>query len=85
MKNFMKGYWMRMHVILFRFRTAPVCRPNGVEFIYQQYEIAPYAAGIPTCTLPYDSLENLFTVTMKPLIESTTDSLALTYNPIVKR
>ena len=65
--------------------TDPVCRPNGVEFIYQQYEIAPYAAVIPTCTLPYDSLENLFTVTMKPLIESTTDSLALTYNPIVKR
>lgn len=65
--------------------TDPVCRPNGVEFIYQQYEIAPYAAGIPTCTLPYDSLENLFTVTMKPMIESTTDSLALTYNPIVKR
>ena len=65
--------------------TAPVCRPNGVEFIYQQYEIAPYAAGLPTCTLPYDALENLFTVTMKPLIESTTDSLALTYNPIAKR
>lgn len=65
--------------------TAPICRPNGVEFIYQQYEIAPYVTGIPTCTLPYDSLENLFTVTMKPLLESTTDSLALTYAPTVKR
>lgn len=65
--------------------SAPICRANGVQFIYQQYEIAPYAAGIPTCTLPYASLEGLFTVTMKPLIESVTDSLALTYNPTVIR
>lgn len=50
--------------------TAPVCISDGVQFIYQQYEIAPYAAGIPTCTLSYESLKDLFTVTMKPLIES---------------
>lgn len=62
--------------------NAPLLRPNGVEFIYQQYEIAPYAAGMPSCTLPYDSVRNLFTVTMRPLIESTTDSIAATYlNP----
>ncbi len=65
--------------------TEPICGAHGVQFIYQQYEIAPYSAGLPTCVLPYDSLENLFTVTMKPLIESTTDTLALTYNPIAKR
>ena len=56
--------------------TDPVCMPDGVQFIYQQYEIAPYAAGIPSCTLPYDSLQGLFTVTMEPLVESTTNSLA---------
>ncbi len=49
---------------------------NGVQFVYQQYEIAPYAAGMPTCTLPYESLKDLFTSTMQPLVESTTDSIA---------
>lgn len=62
--------------------TPPIFRPNGVQFIYQQYEIAPYASGMPTCTIPYDSLQSLFTVTMKPLIESTTDSLARTFSLI---
>ena len=56
--------------------TSPICKPHGVQFIYQQYEIAPYAAGMPTCTLPYDSLWNAFTSTMRPLAESVTDSVA---------
>ncbi|MCD8317975.1 MAG: RsiV family protein, partial [Paraprevotella sp.] len=64
-------------------QTAPLFMPRGVQFIYQQYEIAPYAAGLPTCTLPYDKLKDLFTVTVKPLVESTTDSLAMsTYSRI---
>ena len=63
--------------------TAPICRANGMQFIYQQYEIAPYAAGIPTCTVPYTELKGLFTTTVEPLIESTTDSLAMKYNPTV--
>ena len=31
----------------------PAFYPNGIRFIYQQYEIAPYAAGLPECTIPY--------------------------------
>ena len=54
-----------------------------MQFIYQQYEIAPYAAGIPTCTVPYTELKGLFTTTVEPLIESTTDSPAMKYNPTV--
>lgn len=50
--------------------TAPIFMSDGVQFIYQQYEIAPYASGIPACTLSYESLKDLFTTTMKPLIES---------------
>ncbi len=56
--------------------TPPICRPQGVQFIYQQYEIAPYAAGSPTCTIPYDSLTTAFTTTMQPLAASVTDSIA---------
>lgn len=56
--------------------TAPICLKGGVKFVYQQYEIAPYAAGMPFCIIPYDKLSDLFTVTMKPLVESTTDTVA---------
>ena len=56
--------------------TSPICKPHGVQFIYQQYEIAPYAAGSPTCTIPYDSLTTAFTTTMQPLAASVTDSIA---------
>lgn len=64
--------------------TAPFCRANGVQFVYQQYEIAPYSAGMPQCTLPYSMLDSLFAPLMKPLVESTTDSLALTYKRNVR-
>ncbi len=37
----------------------PLCIDTGVVFIYQQYEIAPYAAGMPTCVLPYEALRPL--------------------------
>ena len=33
--------------------TDPAFYPNGVRFVYQQYEIAPYSAGLPECTIPY--------------------------------
>ena len=60
--------------------TPPFCRANGIQFIYQEYEIAPYSAGMPQCTLPYSALDSLFAPLMQPLLESTTDSLALTFN-----
>lgn len=41
----------------------PICGPqfgpNGITFTYGQYEIAPYAAGMPSCTLPYSELRAL--------------------------
>lgn len=56
--------------------TAPICLRSGVRFVYQQYEIAPYAAGMPSCTIPYEVLENYFTTTARPMMESHTDSVA---------
>ncbi|MDE5607604.1 MAG: DUF3298 and DUF4163 domain-containing protein [Muribaculaceae bacterium] len=36
--------------------AAPCYEADGVKFTYQQYEIAPYSAGHPTCTIPYADL-----------------------------
>lgn len=36
---------------------------KGVRFIYNRYEIAPYAAGSPSFVIPYDKLKDEFTVT----------------------
>lgn len=41
--------------------TPPAFFPDGIRFIYQQYEIAPYSAGIPTCTIPYSVLRSFLT------------------------
>ena len=35
---------------------APYPTKDGLVFIYQQYEIASYAAGMPSFTVPYDKL-----------------------------
>lgn len=49
----------------------PVCLPEftekGMVITYQQYEIACYAAGLPSCTLPYQAV--------KPLLNEATLSL----------
>jgi len=39
--------------------AGPALTPRGLEVIYQQYEIAPYAAGMPSCTIPMDDLSPL--------------------------
>ncbi len=36
--------------------TKPYFTPAGVAFVYQQYEIAPYAAGHPSFTVPYSEI-----------------------------
>lgn len=36
--------------------TPPYFMPDGFHVVYQQYEIACYAAGLPGCVLPYDSV-----------------------------
>lgn len=48
--------------------VAPYFTEKGLTFIYQQYEIACYAAGMPTCTLPYSAVEPLLTPEARALI-----------------
>lgn len=54
----------------------PACAPyfmaDGVHFVYQQYEIAPYAEGMPGCRLPYDSVIGYMTPEAAALIADTT-------------
>lgn len=37
----------------------PYFMKDGITFTYQQYEIAPYAAGMPSCVLPYNAVRHL--------------------------
>lgn len=39
--------------------TAPQFGPDGLIFVYQQYEIAPYVYGMPSCVLPYKVVKPL--------------------------
>ena len=41
--------------------SSPYLMPDGVHFIYQQYEIAPYSAGMPECVISYSDLYDLMT------------------------
>lgn len=54
-------------------QTAPIFVKDGIEFIYQQYEIAPYAAGMPSCVLPYPALISSLADTIVPLVPDSTD------------
>ena len=42
---------------------------EGLSFIYQQYEIAPYAAGLPSFIIPYDKIRPFLTKEALSLIE----------------
>lgn len=42
--------------------------PDGMNFVYQQYEIACYAAGMPSFTIPYDKLKPCLNVTGRRLL-----------------
>ena len=53
-------------------QTAPRFVKDGIEFIYQQYEIAPYAAGMPSCVLPYPALKSSLADTIVPLVPDST-------------
>ena len=37
-------------------QAPPYLMPDGVAFVYQQYEIACYAAGLPSFTISYDDI-----------------------------
>lgn len=42
--------------------TEPYLSGNGLNFVYQQYEIAAYAAGLPSVTIPIDKIRPLLKV-----------------------
>lgn len=50
----------------------PICGPqfgpDGITFTYGQYEIASFAAGMPSCTLKYTDLHPLLQAWVLPLI-----------------
>ena len=46
----------------------PYPAADGLVFTYQQYEIAPYAAGMPSFTLSFDALESCLTAEAKHLL-----------------
>ena len=50
-------------------QAAPYFTKEGVKFVYAQYEIACYAAGMPTFTVPYDKIKDALTVPAAALIE----------------
>lgn len=50
-------------------QCPPLFTEKGVMFVYNPYEIAPYAAGMPTFTIPYDKLKEFMTVTGQRLAE----------------
>ena len=51
-------------------QSAPIFREDGVEFVYQQYEIACYAAGMPSCVISYDLIEPFLTQAGRWLINA---------------
>lgn len=48
-------------------QCPPLFTADGMRFIYGQYEIAPYAAGTPTFTIPYKDIEPYMMVTARRL------------------
>lgn len=49
--------------------VQPYFTAEGVNFIYQQYEIAPYSAGLPACVLPYKDVKSLMTPEAAALVD----------------
>lgn len=48
--------------------STPALTAQGVLFIYGQYEIAPYAAGIITFTVPYSKIKPMLTPSVQNLL-----------------
>lgn len=52
---------------------SPTLMPDGVRFIYQQYEIAPYSEGQPSFTIPYKDIESFLSGDAKNVVKSLTN------------
>ncbi|MBQ7472633.1 MAG: DUF3298 domain-containing protein [Prevotella sp.] len=50
-------------------QCPPIFQKDGVCFLYNQYEIAAYAAGMPQFVIPYKKLKPLMKTTAQQLIE----------------
>lgn len=49
--------------------TPPVMLKDGMRFVYQQYELTPYAFGMPEVILPYSKVEPLLTSSARQLLK----------------
>ncbi len=49
--------------------TPPCFVTDGVDFTYMQYEIAPYAAGMPSCVIDYATIRPLLTPQARALLD----------------
>ena len=50
-------------------RVSPCLVKEGVLFCYQEYEVAPYAAGAPVFTIPYSQIDKYLNPFAKKLLE----------------
>lgn len=48
---------------------APVLTADGIEFIYQPYEVAPYSAGMPAFVVSYEHIKPFMKTSLRKLIE----------------
>ena len=48
--------------------TVPCLTDKGMMFVYQQYEIAPYAAGMPSFVIPFEKIKPYLTATVLKMI-----------------
>ena len=49
--------------------NQPYLTPKGVAIEYKQYEIACYAAGMPSFVIPYDKARPFMTPEAKALLD----------------
>ena len=47
---------------------APYPSEEGLNLVYQQYEIGAYALGMPSCILPWDEVEPFLTPAAKAVL-----------------
>lgn len=50
-------------------QQPPYIVKDGVGFIYQQYEIAPYSEGMPMCVIPFSEISKYMTPEMQKTVK----------------
>ena len=49
--------------------TEPWLTKEGLQLVYQQYEIGPYAVGMPTVQIPFTKLKSLLNASGKTYLK----------------